>query len=209
MLFVWFYALTLDPETKHPSFFKAQGISNFDDLMLDILTKNGLNYKGAPVFIQSFEVGNLQEIRKKTEITLVQLVDDGLTKQPFDFILNGDKRTNGYLVSKEGLEFIAKYADVVAPYKEYLVPRNDKGQLDQPTDVILNAHAAGLKVHTFTFRPENAFLPTNLKRGNTSEVRGDSESEIYAFLEAGLDGFFTDASDYGRKAVDRFMSKQN
>src|SRR3954470_17768452 len=43
------------PETKHPTFFESLGF-RFDGLLLGTLSANGLNHRGAKVFIQSFEV---------------------------------------------------------------------------------------------------------------------------------------------------------
>ena len=44
------------------------------------------------------------------------------------------------------------------------------------------AHAAGLLVHPWTFRPEPAFLPAGL----------DADAELDAFLALGVDGVFAD-----------------
>ncbi|KAJ3341477.1 hypothetical protein HDU91_000709 [Kappamyces sp. JEL0680] len=203
--------LRLDPETKHPSFFKLQGITDFDDLVVETLHRNELNYKGAPVFLQSFEVSNLQYLRNITPVTLVQLIDNS-GGRPYDFVLAGEQetRTNDDLVTLKGLTSIAEYADVVAPSKNYIIPRNTDNNLGNATKLCQHAHQLGLKVHTFTFRPENYFLPTSLEGGDGADAtaHGDSEAEIYAFLEAGLDGFFTDAGEYGRRAVDRFMANK-
>src|SRR4051812_12158306 len=62
------------PETKHPTFFKTKGL-DFDGPLLGTLSANGLNHRGAKVFIQSFEVGNLQRLNRKTPLPLVQLID--------------------------------------------------------------------------------------------------------------------------------------
>ncbi len=63
-----------------------------------------------------------------------------------------------------------------------------------------NAHAAGLKVHPYTFRAENAFLPTDLRQGSSVADRGDIEAEIRAYLDAGIDGLFSDQPDIAVKA---------
>jgi glycerophosphoryl diester phosphodiesterase len=63
-----------------------------------------------------------------------------------------------------GLKEIATYADVVAPYKEIIIPRrNSTNNPGAPASVVQDAHAAKLKVHTWTFRPENPFLPAALR----------------------------------------------
>ena len=42
-------------------------------------TKHGWNDRKAPVFIQSFEDGNLRELRKKTTVRLIQLLSPAVT----------------------------------------------------------------------------------------------------------------------------------
>lgn len=58
-----------------------------------------------------------------------------------------------------------------------------------------DAHAAGLAVHAFTFRDENAFLPADLRRGWGDADRDDGVAECVTFLEAGVDGLFADHPD--------------
>ena len=61
--------------------------------------------------------------------------------------------------------------------------------------LVRDAHAAGLKVHPYTFRAENAFLPTSLRNGSEPAERGDIEAELRAFLDTGIDGLFIDQPD--------------
>ena len=72
-----------------------------------------------------------------------------------------------------------------------------------------NAKAANLITHIYTLRPENAFLPANLKAAPVADnaVRGDSVTEIQTYLQAGIDGFFTDDSAVGRTAIRTFVRR--
>ena len=90
---------------------------------------------------------------------------------------------------------ISRYAAGVGPEKGYIIPRDANGNLGQPTDFVPNAHAAGLKVHPYTFRAENVFLPTNLRNGDSQAELGNIEADIEAFLDAGIDGLFIDQPD--------------
>ena len=54
------------PETKHPSYFRSIGLP-LEPKLVSTLNRNGLNRKGAPVFVQSFEIGNLQAARPRPE----------------------------------------------------------------------------------------------------------------------------------------------
>ena len=62
------------PETKHPTFHEARGLK-ITDKVLEILTLNGWNNADAPVYLQSFEVSNLQYARSKSTVKIVQLID--------------------------------------------------------------------------------------------------------------------------------------
>ena len=62
------------PETKHPSFHAALGLAQ-EHTLLNILERFGWNDRNSPVFIQSFETGNLQYLRKLAKVRLVQLID--------------------------------------------------------------------------------------------------------------------------------------
>jgi glycerophosphoryl diester phosphodiesterase len=117
------------PETKHPSYFKAAGLP-LEQRLVDVLNANGYTDKTpSPVIIQSFEVGNLKELRGLTKVRLVQLTDlasislDGKINynQPADFVLSGDKRTYGDLLTPEGLAEVATYADAIGPSKRSIV----------------------------------------------------------------------------------------
>ena len=60
------------PETKHPTYFRGIGLPLEDKLLASLDTK-GWNSRDAPVFIQSFESGNLRALRPKTKVRLIQL----------------------------------------------------------------------------------------------------------------------------------------
>jgi glycerophosphoryl diester phosphodiesterase len=67
--------------------------------------------------------------------------------------------------------------------------------------LIKEAHARGLLVHGWTFRAENQFLPAELARGSGATAKGDMTAQLRAFIEVGMDGFFTDHPDLGREAI--------
>ena len=199
------------PETKHPTYFKAIGLP-LEKRLVDQLVASGYRGKAAAVFIQSFEVANLKELRGMTEMRIVQLIDNpknapapngAVRNAPYDFVASGSKRTYADLVTPAGLKEIALYADVVSPYKEVIIPRTAANELGAATSFVTDAKAAGLKVHTWTLRPENPFLPVSLRRPDISSPsqRGNAVAEIDAYLKAGIDGFFTDDPAVGRAAV--------
>jgi glycerophosphoryl diester phosphodiesterase len=202
------------PETKHPTYFDSIGLS-MEEPLVEILDENGYSDRNDPVFIQSFEVGNLKDLNEMTDVPLVQLFDAS-NAQPYDFVVSGDERTYGDLTTPEGLAEIATYADGIGPGKRLIIPAdpvdfNGDGQpddlngdglisdadyiLQDPTSLIEDAHAAGLLVHAYTFRNEDRYL--------APEYNGDPTAEYEQFFSLGLDGLFTDFPGTGFEVANR------
>ncbi|MBW4052194.1 MAG: glycerophosphodiester phosphodiesterase [Proteobacteria bacterium] len=182
------------PETKHPSHFAALGLA-MEEPLVAALERYG--YRGAAgcAYLQSFETGNLRRLRRLTELPLVQLIE--AAGAPYDCIARGEARTYADLVTPRGLEEIARYASCIGPAKSLVIPREADGRSMGATSLVADAHAAGLKVHPWTFRAERAFLPAGV----------DLESELREFLTAGIDGFFTDQPDVGARARDAYLMR--
>lgn len=179
------------PETKHPSYFVSIGLPH-EAPLLAMLDRFGYRARGAPVFIQSFEVGNLKALRAKSDLPQIQLMDG--EGSPVDT----PGTSYAAMTSPAGLKAIAAYADGIGPFKEMVIPRGALGTLGDPTGLVRDAHAAGLKVHPWTFRRENYFLPLGDKGGLNPAGHGDLAAEIDAYLATGIDGLF---SDNPREAV--------
>jgi glycerophosphoryl diester phosphodiesterase len=208
------------PETKHPTYHQSHDLA-LEGRLLAALKRHHLDHRGARVFIQSFEQSNLKQLNKMTPLPLVQLVDandvhlDGTLDytapfdRPYDWTASGDPkllaRTFGFFATNAGLDEIKTYADVISPWKRYIVSAtatdaNQDGQADDvngdgavdeadwkalpPTDLIQRAHARGLKVHTWTFRDE--------KRRLLSDYRDNPLQEYLQFYGLGIDGVFSD-----------------
>src|ERR1700741_3664346 len=114
------------PETKRPTYFRKQGLAR-EPKLVSVLNKNGLNRHGAKVFVQSFEVSNLQELDPKLKVPLVQLTS--ATGAPFDFVDTGDPRTYADMTTPAGLRDGARYADGLGPDKNQIIPRDAGGLL--------------------------------------------------------------------------------
>jgi glycerophosphoryl diester phosphodiesterase len=191
------------PETKHPTYFDSIGLS-LEEPLVRTLRRNGLTGRGAPVFIQSFETGNLQELRRMVRVPLVQLIAGA--GAPYDLVAAGDPRTYADLVTPAGLGVIATYAQGISPDKNRVIPRPVDGTLGEPTSLVEDAHDADLLVHAYTFRAENAFPPVDYRSSADPAAYGDAFGELTAYLETGLDGLFADQPDIAVEARDDFLA---
>ena len=178
----------LYPETKHPSYFAGIGLAHQAPL-LDLLNRYGYMTEADPVFIQSFEVGNLKALRAATRLRLIQLVD--AEGGPAD--LPGTRYDD--LLTVQGLADIATYADGIGPSAALVIAP------EGATALVGRAHDAGLQVHVWTLRMENPFLPAQYQRGDDPEGRGDFAGYVRAMVRAGVDGLFSDFPAQARAAM--------
>ncbi len=209
------------PETKHPTYFATEGKYldgtpikvSLGQKLIDQLVKRNFTDPNR-IFIQSFEVGNLQELKNTimpkaaVNIPLIQLISSA--GSPYDFTFNKDARTYADLIKPAGLTEVAKYATGIGPDKRTIVPastvdKNNDGKPDdlngdgqisdadrvlgQPTTLIADAHTAGLKVHLYTLRDDPFFV--------ASDYGGNVRKEYEQFIKLGVDGFFTDFAATG------------
>jgi glycerophosphoryl diester phosphodiesterase len=193
------------PETKHPTYFDSIGLS-LEEPLARSLKRHGLGGKRAAAVIQSFEVSNLKDLNRMVNTPLVQLIDFG--GAPYDQVVAGTGVTNDHLVTDKGLRSIRKYADQVAPYKYYFIPRDADGTLGEPTDLADRAHRTGLPTVIWTKRAENKNLPAECRIGTDPIAIGDLGCEVGPYLDAGVDAFFTDQPDLGVAARDAWLESR-
>lgn len=181
------------PETKHPTYFDSIGLS-LEEPLVAALEAHDLDDRSDDVIVQSFEVGNLQDLNRMTKVDLAQLVDGA--RGPAD--LPGV--TYASMVTPAGLRAIAKYADGLGAHKDWVLPRTN-GATTTPSDVVRDAHRVNLVVHVWTLRRENQFMATNFRIGTDPNAPGDLFAETQAFLDAGVDGVFSDNPDIAAAAL--------
>ena len=192
------------PEIKHSTFFAGVGLP-MEDRFLKVIGEHSYTRR-CPLEIQSFEVANLKYLRSKlgrpANIRLMQLIDRGEEK-PGDVLAAGGTLTYDQMATPKGMADVKAYADVIAPPTRSIIPLGPDGKLLPPTSFVADAHAAGLLVHIWTFRPENYFLAADFKNGGPDNERNvaGSLAEIRRYIETGIDGFFTDDSGIGRAAI--------
>lgn len=199
------------PETKHPTYFAELGLA-LEEPLLAALEAAGFTGSDAPVYIQSFEVGNLRRLRTMTDLPLVQLLSS--QGQPPDVLAEGGDLTYPGMATAKGLAGIATYADGIGPHKTVLIPTGDDGASGTPTTVVDDAHAAGLVVHPWTFRNEHPFLATDLHAvtetadGAAMTATGLAPLEYRRFFDLGVDGVFSDHTEMAVAARHAWLRDQ-
>lgn len=171
---------------------------------------SNLKYLRTKTQVRLVQLVDADDVNPDGSISLVAPYD-----KPYDFAVAGDSRTFASLLTSSGLKEVKTYADGIGPWKPYLIPSrlvdenkdgkpddlNGDGKIDErdrvmmpATDVLKNAHAAGLFVHPYTFRSEARRLASNFK--------GDPKAEYRLFYDLGVDGVFADFPDHAKAARD-------
>jgi glycerophosphoryl diester phosphodiesterase len=195
----------LVPELKHSTYFAGIGLP-VEDRFLAALAAHAYTRRH-PVQVQSFEVANLRYLRGKLpkggNVRLVQLIGDP-AQRPADIAKAGGALDYRTMTTPAGLREMARHADIVAPNTRALIPLGTDGRLGAPTTLVADAHAAGLQVCPWTFRPENRFLAADFRDGAGENARNAAGSiaEMRRYIALGVDALFTDDPALGRIAVD-------
>ena len=170
----------LYPELKHSGYLlEVAGIDTVALLLRELATA-GIA-PDVPIYIQSFEIAPLRRLDAASDYRLVQLVaaEGGPADAP-------DMRYAD-MVTMAGTRRIAEYADAIGADIRLVIESDGT-----PGGLVSAAHAAGLQVHAWTLRKENAFLPPSLRRGDGDGSRGCPEKLWAILARTGVDGVFTD-----------------
>lgn len=204
------------PETKHPTLHELQKLP-ITDKLIDALTAAGWNSKEAPVYVQSFEVSNLQYLRSKSTVKIVQLYDaydvdkngsmvmTAPNGQPYDFVVGGDSRTYNDLTTDAGLDFVKTYADGIGPWKPFIIPYTftDTNNDGNPDDINADGN---IDNSDFSKLPPTDLITRAHKKGLVvhaytfrdeskrllKDYNGDPKTEYKDVYNLGIDGVFSD-----------------
>lgn len=173
------------PELKHPTYFAGVGLP-MEDAFVALLDQHGLTGADVPVIVQCFEVGTLHRLDTRIDTPLLQLI--AAEGGPAD-----DQATSyAAMITPQGLAQIATYADWIGVDTALIEPTPGA-----PTTLILDAHAAGLKVAAWTFRAENAFLPDADRIGSDPAAHGRLRERLARVAAYGVDAVFVDQPGEG------------
>ncbi len=161
------------PEIKNPEFHRENG-KDISKIVLKILNSYGYKNKTDNCILQCFDAVELKRIRNdlKSELFLTQLI-----------LIPGQE---------ELMSEYATYANAVGPWIKLLIAGYGKNGEIIFSDLVENAHKAGLKVHAFTFRADELGDFSSFEKLLDFGLNG-----------ADIDGVFTDFPD---KAIE-FLKK--
>ena len=185
------------PEIKAPWFHRKEG-KDISKKVLEILKQHGYTTKNDLVYLQCFDPNEIRRIRGelspelKIKIKLTQLIaktewQETMISQagkliPYDY---------SWMFQPGGMRKISRYADAVGPWKGMIVENESRRNSLIITDIVNNAHKAGLHVHPYTFRLDSGHIP---------DYASDFDELLDIFyFQIGVDGIFTDFPD---RAVD-------
>ncbi len=171
-------------------------VQSFEPGSLKYMRSKGLNVR----MVQLIDADDV-------DLKIGQLTYAAPYDRPYDWFLAGDTRLFSYMVTPAGLAEIKTYADGIGPWKRYII--SVKGKLDAngalldvngdgkindadtstlpASNLIADAHQAGLFVHAYTFRNE--------KRRLAGDYSANPKQEYMQFYRLGLDGLFSDFAD--------------
>ena len=206
------------PETKHPAFFAHEGqhrdgrpiAQSLPRKVVAELVAAGFTDPGR-VFLQSFEIESLLELRRRwmpaagVDFPLVQLIGNPRRGRPRDLAWHlaqgdplatvygdlggcwdeglGEHTRYGHLLKPAALRWLrGQGIAVLGPSFEALLPDGPDGPV---TALLDDARAAGLALHPYTLR---------------AELGGEAYG--HRLLALGVDAFFIDQPDLGRRLAD-------
>ncbi|MEU2067618.1 glycerophosphodiester phosphodiesterase [Streptomyces anulatus] len=197
---VWLYV-----ETKHPTYFRKLGLG-LEEPLARLLRRYGRDRGNSALILQSFEPGSVQRLARLVDTPRIVLLSGPKTR-PWDFVESGDPRTVADLVKPAGLAWMASFAQGIGPTLDLVIPKDASGRLTTPTTLVRDAHAKGLRLHPYTLRNENSFLPADFRRGTDPNAYGDVFGACAAYLATGIDGIFADHPDTALLAAADFAGR--
>ncbi|KDA06418.1 glycerophosphodiester phosphodiesterase [Microbacterium sp. CH12i] len=176
-------------EIKHATYFASIGL-DLAPLVAHDVKAAGWADGELPLIIESFESTVLVQLRA-TDISASYIYLIEASGRPYDQLVAHGRQADTYLatVTPSGLDALVGKVDGISVNKRMLLAKGNT--------IVEDAHARGLKVFTWTARPENSYLATEFRGTGGRSEYGDYESEWAAIARTGIDGVFVDHADLG------------
>ncbi len=184
-------------ELKHATYFDEENLA-LDALLARDLAVAGWAANDDRLVIESFEKSILVRMREAgIGAHHVYLLEHGAVA--FDELVWAASEgvpalTYNDEVSEAGLEaFMGRMSAISVDARFLIDPRT--GDISRGIQLVRRAHALGLKVFTWTLRPENQFLPLPFRRGDEPGTWGDYATAWSAVMQTNVDAVFADHPD--------------
>ncbi|MEC7582144.1 MAG: glycerophosphodiester phosphodiesterase, partial [Pseudomonadota bacterium] len=166
------------PEIKQPAFHRQEG-KDISTRVVEVLKEYGYSSKSSKVFLQTFDYEELGLIQKEIfpsvgiEVSLIMLI--------------GNRSDYPWMLESDGMSKLAYSADGIGPSYNLVVDRASEVGDIRVTELVTQAHGAGLAVHPYTFRADPGAVP---------DYAGSFEELLdIHYFQADVDGLFTDFPD--------------
>ena len=182
-------------EIKHVTYFAGLGW-DVADLVEAELTDAGWADGDLPLTIEAFESTVLHRLRERgIRGVYVYLLE--AAGRPFDLVAALGRAAPTYKATARpaGLDRLVGLVDGISVDKRMILAPDKLGRVSGPSPVVADAHDRGLRVFTWTCRPENAFLVGQYRGRGGPAALGDYEAEWGVIRDAGVDGVFVDHAD--------------
>ncbi|WP_109210388.1 MULTISPECIES: glycerophosphodiester phosphodiesterase family protein [Microbacterium] len=184
-------------EIKHATYFASIGwdiAALVDAELRDARWASG----ELPLTIEAFESTVLFALQERgIRAAYVYLLE--ASGRPFDLYSTQGKAALTYrqTAAPAGLDGLAGRVDGISVDKRTILAPDKLGRTSGASRVVADAHDRGLRVFTWTCRPENRFLIGQFRGRGGPEAFGDWEAEWGIIRDAGVDGVFVDHPDLG------------
>ena len=184
-------------EIKHATYFASIG---WDVAALVDAELREAGWAGGelPLTIEAFESTVLLSLKERgIRSSFVYLLE--ASGRPADLLAAHGKAALTYrqTAAPAGLDGLVGRVDGISVDKRMILAPDKLGRTEGPSRVVADAHDRGLRVFTWTCRPENRFLIGQFRTRGGPAAFGDWESEWAVIRESGVDAVFVDHADLG------------
>ena len=184
-------------EIKHATYFASIGW-DIAELVEAELRAAGWAAGELPLTVEAFESTVLRQLQERgIRATYIYLLE--ASGRPFDLASTHGKAALTYrqTAAPAGLDALLGVVDGISVDKRMILAPDKLGRTSGPSSLVADAHERGLRVFTWTCRPENSFLLAQFRRRGGPSAFGDWEGEWGLIRDAGIDGVFVDHADLG------------
>jgi glycerophosphoryl diester phosphodiesterase len=134
-------------EIKDPSFHKRENRLNISEIVLDVLRQYNYTRRTDNIFLQCFDIEELQRIRLelRSDLKLVALLTENKARSEYS------QTDYTYWTSEIGVEDMSTFVNGIGPHYTQLF---QQGNTLEPSKLFTDARKYNLFIHPYTFRSD-------------------------------------------------------